>query len=835
LLTGNVTKLFMNYIYLAFSFIQSVCMTSLFKRISFFCFLAFINLQVYAQSAQKMDSMMNLYRDNFPQEKIHVHFDKNYYNPGETIWFKAYVLSGANLSDISKNFYAELINDKGMVMQRIVAPILGSSAASSFTIPVNFNSQYVHFRAFTSWMLNFDTSFLFNKNIRIISAGTAAANALVGNSSLLQLFPEGGDLVADIETKVAFKANDMFGLPVKVKGYIKSADGKKLNDFVTGHDGLGAFTFTPAKGQTYSAVWKDSTNKENTTALPEVKNSGMVLNVTNAPRSVTFIVKRSESDDLLKQVYLVAHMDQQMVYRARINLTDNFLNSGRIPVDQLPTGILQLTLFNSKWQPMAERIVFVNNNDYIFDAYMSTLSKNLNRRGKNTIEVEIPDTLQSNLSLAVTDAGIDPLPNNEENIYSRLLLTDDIRGYVHNPAYYFASPADSVAQQLDLVMLTHGWRRFNWDDLAKGKFPTLKFQPDNYITLKGNVVGGVGNAGNLADKTLNLIVQLKDSTSQFLSVPVKAGGKFTTEPMVFYDTAKVFYQLNKDKRQGADNIIVTLDNGLQKGHSQVALPAGINDGLSPLESTAILNNRKIFNQNVKLEADRTKRAKMLQEVIVKGKIKTAVEKTDDLYTSGLFKGGDGYSFDLTTDLSAASAMTLFNYLQGRVPGLQISNPMSPTPTLSWRGGTPDLFLNEMHTDASGLSTISMADIAYIKVFRPPFMGATGGGAGGAIAVYTKKGGPSNNANFVGLSKVTINGYTPFKEFYSPNYSVDNPLDALDDIRTTLFWQPYIFLNKDRKKMTLTFYNNDISKRLKVVIEGVNERGKLTRVESFIQQ
>ena len=160
--------------------------------------------------------------------------------------------------------------------------------------------------------------------------------------------------------------------------------------------------------------------------------------------------------------------------------------------------------------------------------------------------------------------------------------------------------------------------------------------------------------------------------------------------------------------------------------------------------------------------------------------------------------------------------------------------MSSAPTLSWRGGTPDLFLNEMRTDAQGLSSISMSDIAYIKVFRPPFMGATGGGAGGAIAVYTKKGGQQNNANFVGLSKVTINGYSAFKEFYSPNYAQDNPLDALDDIRTTLYWQPYIFLDKDKKKTIINFYNNDFSKKLKVVIEGVNATGKLTRVESFIQ-
>ncbi len=794
----------------------------------FFLFLlTCFNQRAFAQ----VDSMMNVYHENFPQEKIQVHFDKNYYNPGETIWFKGYILSGISLSGISKNFYAELINEKGSVIQRVVSPVVGSSAAGSFTIPANFSNQFLHFRAFTTWMLNFDTSFLFEKNIRVITAATTTA-APANNVTSLQFFPEGGDMISDLETVLAFKANDNFGLPVKVKGYVKDAAGKKVIDFTTRHDGLGSLVFTPAKGETYSAVWKDSTNKEITTRLPAAKPTGMVMTAKTSTGAVTFIVKRSDGDDALKQVYLIAHMDQQLVYKARINLSQNFLSSGRIPVDQLPSGVLQLTLFNSKWQPLAERVVFVNNNDYMFDAYVRTLDKKLTRRGKNVIELEIPDTSLSNFSLSITDANINSTRETDENIYSRILLTGDLRGYVHNPGYYFASFADSVAQQLDLVMLTHGWRRFNWDDIAQGKSPAIKWAPDNYLALKGTVVG-TGNSKLTNASQLNLILQFKDSSTQFVAVPIAAGGKFAAEPMVFYDTAKVFYQLNKDKVQ-PDRIILTVDNGLWKGYNTVQLAANVNEGESPVENTLLLNNRKVFEATVRMESDKTKKARMLQEVVVRAKIKSATSKMEDTYTSGLFKGGDGYNFDLTSDPLANASMSIFNYLQGKVPGLQISNAMSATPGLSWRGGTPDLFLNEMRTDASAISSISMADIAYIKVFRPPFMGSIGGGSGGAIAIYTKKGGVSTNNDFVGLNKVSVNGYTPIREFYSPNYAQTNALDDLDDLRTTLLWEPFIFLDKDKRKVTLSFYNNDISKKLRVVVEGVNDNGKLTHVESMIE-
>ncbi|HZG23526.1 MAG TPA: hypothetical protein VEZ17_03040, partial [Chitinophagaceae bacterium] len=445
---------------------------------------------------------------------------------------------------------------------------------------------------------------------------------------------------------------------------------------------------------------------------------------------------------------------------------------------------------------------------------------------------EIPDTLLSNLSLAVTDASLNPSNENDDNIYSRLLLTSDIKGFVYNPGYYFASFADSVAQQLDLVMLTHGWRRFKWEDLAAGKTPELKFKPDGYLALNGSILGAGGGAAT-SSKLVNLIMQFKDSTSQFLSVPLEAGGRFFTSPLVFYDTAKVFYQLNKDKRQ-VDNSIMKVENGLFKGNTVVSLPEEAKQGMVKVDKTVLNNNRNIFEQTVKLESDRSRKVNVLQEVVVKGRVKSATELADEKYTSGLFKGGDGYSFDLTNDISAAGAISLFNYLQGKVAGLNISNAMTGQPTLSWRGGTPDLFLNEMRSDAQALSSLSMADIAYVKVFRPPFMGAIGGGGGGAIAVYTKKGGDVTNNDIAGLNKVTVMGYSPMKEFYSPDYAQSNPLHDLPDIRTTLLWQPFIFLDKDKKKATISFYNNDISKKLRVVIEGVNDFGKLTRVESVIE-
>jgi hypothetical protein len=125
----------------------------------------------------------------------------------------------------------------------------------------------------------------------------------------------------------------------------------------------------------------------------------------------------------------------------------------------------------------------------------------------------------------------------------------------------------------------------------------------------------------------------------------------------------------------------------------------------------------------------------------------------------------------------------------------------------------------------------MSDVALVKVFPPPFFGAFGGGSGGAIAIYLKKGASLNQSK--GLDFATVTGYSPVKEFYSPDYSKsDQPIEP--DYRTTLYWNPFVLTDKNHRRILLSFYNNDITKKLKVIIEGCNEDGKLTRVEKIFE-
>ena len=97
-------------------------------------------------SGQMIDSMMKVYAERFPQEKVYLQFDKKAYNPGERIWYKAYLFTGFDPSPYSKNFYAELYDAYGNLILRNTAPIVESTAAGSFDLPPSFEGTRIRIR-----------------------------------------------------------------------------------------------------------------------------------------------------------------------------------------------------------------------------------------------------------------------------------------------------------------------------------------------------------------------------------------------------------------------------------------------------------------------------------------------------------------------------------------------------------------------------------------------------------------------------------------------------------------------------------------------------------------
>jgi hypothetical protein len=783
----------------------------------------------FFSSAQMIDSMMKVYAEKFPQEKVYLQFDKKAYNPGDRIWYKAYLFAGFDPSLFSKNFYAELYDASGNLIMRNTVPISQSTAIGSFDLPVSFEGTRIRIRAYTAWMLNFDSSFVYTKDLRITGSSQDSVAHPDPSPTSLHFFPEGGDMIAGVENNIAFKAEDAYGQPRKISGTVHDQSGKVVLSFNSTHNGMGKFILVPDKQDVFYASWKDEKGIEQHTDLPPVKASGVVLRILNTNQKLVFSLARPEDSLGDRQFVVIANMNQQMIYKAIVNLKDVFMSGGNIPTQELPTGILQITVFDMHQKPLAERVCFINNHEYGFNVNVSMGAKSLKKRGRNELEVELPGTLKSDVSIAITDAEVDGNMPWDDNIISRLLLTGDLHGYVKDPYYYFQNKEDSLFQQLDLVMLTHGWRRFKWEDLAKGKTPVIKFPNENYLSINAEVFG-VDKSRISSGESLTIFLQKKDSATIVLSVPYARNGKFNLTGLVFYDTAKAYYQFSANQNLSNESAVV-FKNGLYPGAKKLkpfnmSLPVW-----SPDDSSLVRKSRQVFVEIARLR-NQDKKVQNLEAVTVRVRVKSNKEKLDELYSSGLFSGGNATIFDLEDDPSAFSAMDVFTYLQGKVAGLQITNGANPT--MSWRGSTPALFLDQMQSDASMVKTVSVSNIAMIKVFAPGAASIMAGSGGGAIAIYTKKGKDKvPDPSIKGLEMARIPGYNPVREFYSPDYLI-NPEPETDDIRTTLYWNPHVRGEKGKNKFSIPFYNSDVTHRIRVILEGIDEDGKLTHVEKIVE-
>jgi hypothetical protein len=228
-----------------------------------------------ASNAQDINAAINAYGEHHTPERTYIHYDKAAYSAGETIWFKAYMMTEVNPATESKSLYTDWIDDKGNLMNHAVSPLVDGVTNGQFDIPADYKGKFIHVRAYTKWMLNFDSAFLYNRDIRILLKENNVSASKTSVIPTIRFFPEGGDAIAGIRNKIAFKANDQWGRPVKVKGVVLTNQGNKVDSIKSIHDGMGYFFLTPQAGVAYSVKWKDEKNVEHTTSLPEIKQNGI--------------------------------------------------------------------------------------------------------------------------------------------------------------------------------------------------------------------------------------------------------------------------------------------------------------------------------------------------------------------------------------------------------------------------------------------------------------------------------------------------------------------------------------------------------------------------------
>ncbi len=786
-------------------------------------FLFVAILYCHSTLAQTPESLIQKVQENYTAEKIYIHYNKLSYIAGETIWFKAYLMEGFLPSSKSTVISVELINESGKVLQKKILSVHGSAAVGEFELPKTLEQGSYIVKAYTRHLMNFGFESFYYHSIEIYNPSNSSQELKEENATSLYFLPEGGNLVANIKNVVAFKCTDKRGFPINVKGKIIDEGGIQQTSFESIHNGMGKVEFTPKQYEKYFAECLINGSESRRIPLPLPSQQGITLNVTSGNNKTMFMVDATTvKDDNLIPAYILGIEENMVVFKTAFQSVSKIIN-GEIPVKQLATGILQLTVFNKNNVPLAERLLFVNSEDYITKAALTATNINLTKRGKNSFSFNVKDSVPGSFSVAVTE--FEEVNTRADNIISRFLVTNDLKGYVHDPSYYFEKNDAEHQQNLDLIMLTNGWRKYSWKEILSNKFPSMAFKDPNFVSAK--IRAFYPSSGlPLVNEEIAVTISTKDKKTKFLLEKTDSVGDLLLKGLYFEDTATFTFQSNRTQNKKISIVLSSPPITNLFAMATTIIPKSYFGILDDKERNNILNRYTFnsLNNNYGI---------LLDEIKVEARIASEKEKYEKKYVTARMNSITAKEIDFLTNPSN-STQNIFDYLQGRVTGLIING--APNYTVNYRntrslmgGNIPmNIFLDEIQVDAGLVSTLRVQDVALVRLFPS---GGTSGGAGGSLAIYTKRG-DGIVPDVFRHSTAQVAGFSTTKEFFSPNYDTNDEIK--NDERTTLYWNPYLITSAQNKSINFSFFNSDKAKKFRVIIEGFLEDGKLLYIEKIIE-
>ena len=796
-------------------------------KFSIFFLILFFSQISYSQTPEQLLEKTKL---NYTAEKIFIHYDKQSYIAGDTIWFKAYILDGFLPSRKSTVLNVEMLSDSGKVIGRKILPISASMAANAFELPSNLQQGSYTITAFTGLMMNFGTSNYYNKQINIYNPANLKTAIDATFNPEVKFFAESGNLVANLDNTVAFKCVDNNGLPLNVAGKIINATGQEKAQFKSTHDGMGKFNFTPILGEKYFAECLIDASTKKTVALPAITLNASLMKLTfSEGKSYLEINNTNVSDNTKKPAFVLGVEENMIAFKIQLN-ENELVTKVELPTADLPSGILKITLFSKENQPLAERLAFINTDDYEVKTKLETNTLGTTARAKNNFTFLVDDTTVGSYSVAVINAELE-IENieGEDNIISRFLLTDNLRGKINNPAYYFENNDEVHAKNLDLVMLTNGWRRYSWTEILTNKFPEMVYKDPNYITLFGSAFAPY-TTNPLKEASLLFFVKTNDSIPDIINKATNAVGDFEIPGMLFEDSATFFIQNSnaRDKRINLKLKSPSLSNLFSINKKNIPYYNFIKPNSNQFTQIAKMVNVK--NTEIK-------NVQLLESIQLTTKAKTAMQQYEKKYVKGLLGSSSARTLDFLTD-PPRSGVNILDYLKARLTGVTITGGpvnynINYRNTSSLTGGQIPMaiFLDEYPVDVSMVATMPADDFAIVKVFSNGPLA----GVGGALALYTNKDKKGKSSAYSSFSEAIIEGFAITKEFYSPNYDVSfTNNNTLNDNRTTIYWNPYLVNNKDYKQINFSFYNSDYAKKFKIVLEGLTKDGRLVHFEKIVE-
>jgi hypothetical protein len=770
------------------------------------CFrLLLLVLPVHACAQEGLsiiETSLQNYNANNYQEKIFLHTDKTVYATGEVIWFKAYVTDAAsnNFSLLSKICYVEIISaDKKALLQGKI-DIDSGKGNGSFLVPPSVSTGNYFIRAYTNWMKNFDPGFYFEEAISIINPNKGPANNKADSAvaAYAQFFPEGGNLVYNLNNTVAYKITDSYGKGLQAKGFIVTEKKDTVVSFETERFGMGRFSFNPVKGNKYHAVIKFNTEtiiKD----LPEIYDSGWVLHVNDEGSSLS--VNISCTIETEHNVFLFAQT-RHTIKLAKMLTLNNGNATFTINKSELGDGISQLTVFDEKKQPVCERLYFKKPTN-VLQITLKDIQPQYQPRNKIDINIDANktngDSVNADMSVAVYLA--DSLqPVQKANLLNYLWLTSDLKGTLESPGYYFENSGTEVDKATDNLMLTQGWRRFKWEDVLKNTKPSFTFLPE----YEGHIITGkiTPKIADLQDTGINVYISVPGKNFKFSNTTSSADGSIQFNVEKFYGNHELIIQTN-----AADsNYRAFIDNPFSERYAEISV--------NPIYLTPSVTNN-ILLRSIGVQAANIYRPENENNFTSPVAFDTTAffgkpskQYYLDAYTR--FPTMEEVMREYVKEVHLKKKDKNFRYEVFNEPDITYFND-DPLVLID---GVPVFNVNKI-IDMDPLK-IQKVDVITAKFFK-------GNQHYDGIVSYNTYNGDLDSYQLDPNSLVVeYDGLQLQREFYSPQYETDQQLlSRKPDYRNVLFWSPDIQTKKSKK---VSFYTSDIPGKYIVLIQGISADG-----------
>ncbi|PRY53812.1 hypothetical protein B0I27_103285 [Arcticibacter pallidicorallinus] len=753
-----------------------------------------------------INASFDRYRQSHVQEKIFAHIDRTSYLAGEILWFKIYNVDASyhRPLELSSVAYVEVLNAQSKAVVQAKIALNKGKGNGSLYLPVSLTSGNYSFRVYTRWMRNFSPDFFFEERIRVINTLTAQPDMVRANEKHydVQFFPEGGDLLSGVESKVGFRAIDESGKGVNIKGNIQDDAGRIVSEMISGRFGIGNFMLTPVPGTGYKAVVQFSDGRKATYRLPAAKSDGYRLALTESDDEVFVHVASNRRD--MAEMYLFVHASNRVEVASKVRLNEGQAQIS-IPKTKLHNGISHFTLFNSGYKPVSERLWFKRSPKEL-TVEASTDNQEYDRRKKVLVDVRSSITgsvpAAANLSIAIYNA--DSLQHSVHGgIDSYFLLRSELKGTIEQPEYYFSGDKE-VSQAIDNLMLTHGWRRFNWDQVFSQQPFKAEYIPEtSYHIVPARVTSSVTN-------------RPVSGIRSYLSVPGRFiryyNGTSNSDGRVdFYTRGLNGVQPLVLQTSNADTALYNVDLTdvfSDKYSAKFSSPVSLT---SLPKKTLLINSINMQAHNIFLREQLNRFGESIIDTVpFYGHLEE--KYLLDNYTRFPTVEEVLREYVLGVGVRRRNGKPMMQVFSG-----DVNKGFFEEPPLVLMDGVP--MFDQLKFFSYDPLKIKSVEVLSKRYFYGPDV------YGGLILFNTYKGNLDGMELDPDASIIDYDGLQQVREFYAPRYDSPDQLNSrLPDFRNLLLWNPDVETGRDGKTQ-LSFYTSDRPGSYRGVIQGLTEQGQ----------